>query len=418
MFRIAGITSKGFEVLAEALSGKTLSFTRMEYGSGILPGLENIVADSETLEKYKEFIKENPEPTEQQILEMLRTEATDLETKTLILDVESLVSKKGDIGLYEAVSDNGITTLTGKVVDSSVSVDFRARELGVYAQVEEGEEVLFAYFSAVDFLSGEIRDSSDFISIPALLGQEQVIKVNIATGQAANITMNYNLNIYATKKEFDETVAKIKNQIAIEVSNIIAEAPESFDTLKEISDWITEHAGSAAEMNKKILQNEADIKKLKDFKENIDRSVFNLIYPVGVTYTQYPQQASPMELWGSFSTWNVVNYDGAFFRAEGTNANAFIEKTGVLRKQDELVGSHSDWVNVSGGNHRHSYNGNDDHANPNYSGVDTEGNNLHFYGNVYYTDYSGDLSMSGTVTHYATENRPANFTIKIWKRTA
>ena len=92
--------------------------------------------------------------------------------------------------------------------------------------------------------------------------------------------------------------------------------------------------------------------------------------------------------------------------------------SGVLRKQDELVGSHSDWVSVSGGNHRHSYNGNDDHTNPNYSGVDTEGNNLHFYGNVYYTDYSGNLSMSGTVTHNATENRPANFTIKIWKRTA
>ena len=265
MFRIAGITSKGFDVLAEALSGKTLSFTRMEYGSGILPGLENIVADSETLEKYKEFIKENPEPTEQQILEMLRTEATDLETKTLILDVESLVSKKGDIGLYEAVSDNGITTLTGKVVDSSVSVDFRARELGVYAQLEEGEEVLFAYFSAVDFLSGEIRDSSDFISIPALLGQEQVIKVNIATGQAAKIDMKYNLNIYATKKEFDETVVKIKNQIAIEVSNIIAEAPESFDTLKEISDWIATHEDSAAAMNTKIIQNQNDIKALQDF---------------------------------------------------------------------------------------------------------------------------------------------------------
>ena len=287
MFRIAGITSKGFEVLAEALSGKTLSFTRMEYGSGILPGLENIVADSETLEKYKEFIKENPEPTEQQILEMLRTEATDLETKTLILDVESLVSKKGDIGLYEAVSDNGITTLTGKVVDSSVSVDFRARELGVYAQVEEGEEVLFAYFSAVDFLSGEVRDSSDFISIPASLGQEQVIKVNIATGQAANITMKYNLNIYATKKEFDETVAKIKNQIAIEVSNIIAEAPESFDTLKEISDWIATHEDSAAAMNTKIVQNQNDIKALQSLVGSIAGYV-----PVG-TILQGLYEAAP-----------------------------------------------------------------------------------------------------------------------------
>ena len=428
MFRIAGITSKGFEVLAEALSGKTLSFTRMEYGSGILPGLENIVADSETLEKYKEFIKENPEPTEQQILEMLRTEATDLETKTLILDVESLVSKKGDIGLYEAVSDNGITTLTGKVVDSSVSVDFRARELGVYAQVEEGEEVLFAYFSAVDFLSGEIRDSSDFISIPALLGQEQVIKVNIATGQAANITMKYNLNIYATKKEFDETVAKIKNQIAIEVSNIIAEAPESFDTLKEISDWITEHAGSAAEMNTKILQNEADIKQLKDFKENIDLSVFNLIYPVGVTYTQYPQQASPMELWGSFSTWNVVNYDGAFFRAEGTNANAFIEKTGNLIKQAGQNAWHSHRIQLSttsSGSHSHSLivNSSDD-----TSGIESStafrtdndyktasrtmgsGNGTNSTG-THAHDINGDTQANG-----GSECRPDNYTYRIWKR--
>ena len=428
MFRIAGITSKGFEVLAEALSGKTLSFTRMEYGSGILPGLENIVADSETLEKYKEFIKENPEPTEQQILEMLRTEATDLETKTLILDVESLVSKKGDIGLYEAVSDNGITTLTGKVVDSSVSVDFRARELGVYAQLEEGEEVLFAYFSAVDFLSGEIRDSSDFISIPALLGQEQVIKVNIATGQAANITMKYNLEIYVSKKEFDETVAKIKNQIAIEVSNIIAEAPESFDTLKEISDWITEHAASAAEMNTKILQNEADIKKLKDFKENIDRSVFNLIYPVGVTYTQYPQQASPMELWGSFSTWNVVNYDGAFFRAEGGYANAFIEKTGNLTKQQDAIKTHTTGnmsANAYGsvtsskyGLFAHSYSDNNMTTSACISLGDWSGRRR-TGGEADNVPKTLSINVQHTHTYYGDkETRPQNYTVRIWKRTA
>ena len=30
-----------------------------------------------------------------------------------------------------------------------------------------------------------------------------------------------------------------------------------------------------------------------------------------------------MDLWGDYSTWEVINYDSAFFRAEGTNANAF-----------------------------------------------------------------------------------------------
>ena len=443
MFRIAGITSKGFEVLAEALSGKTLSFTRMEYGSGILPGLENIVADSETLEKYKEFIKENPEPTEQQILEMLRTEATDLETKTLILEVESLVSKKGDIGLYEAVSDNGITTLTGKVVDSSVSVDFRARELGVYAQVEEGEEVLFAYFSAVDFLSGEIRDSSDFISIPALLGQEQIIKVNIATGQAANITMKYNLNIYATKKEFDETVAQIRNQIAIEVSNIIAEAPENFDTLKEISDWITEHVESAAEINSRINSNKSDIDKIKNKLSGIEESgnasiyktMFDLVRPIGDTYVQYPQQASPNELWGDISTWEVVNYNGAFFRASGGNAAAFIEKSGVLSKQAGQNLSHRhgftpkgtiDYITLAGGigvtaryllnksgivrygpdTHHWTVKGGD--AGPTDRVVIVDASHAHnFSGSADSTDYSG-----------GSECRPDNYTIRVWKRTA
>lgn len=250
MFRIAGITRKGFDVLAEALSGKTLSFTRMEYGSGILPGLENIVADSETLEKYKEFIKENPEPTEQQILEMLRTEATDIETKTLILDVESLVSKKGDIGLYEAVSDNGITTLTGKVVDSSVSVDFRARELGVYAQVEEGEEVLFAYFSAVDFLSGDINDTSDFISASELQGQDHRVSVELATGHATDFVIEYNPDVFVTKQELDSEVKKIVDKEIgdIDFSNII-----QFDHVVDSNESFLEWANCSDMSMKTVL---------------------------------------------------------------------------------------------------------------------------------------------------------------------
>ena len=410
MFRCAGITKKGFDILSEALSGKTLTFTRMEYGNGILPGLESVVADNETLAKYNDFIKTNPEPTEQQILEILRTEDTDLATKSLILDAERLVSKKGDIGMYEVVSADGISTLTGKVVDSSVSVDFRARELGVFAQVADGEEVLFAYFSAVDYLSGEMRDSSDFISIPALLGQEQVIKVNIATGQAANIDMKYNLNIYATKKEFDETVAKIKAQIATEIANIIAEAPDSFDTLKEISDWIATHEDSAAAMNSKIQQNEAEIKKLKDFKESISLFVFDITYPVGVTYVQYPQQASPMDLWGSFSTWEVVDYDGAFFRAQGGNANAFIEKSGVLSKQEEGLPDITGYFSCAlswGGRTSGAFNKTNVYLN---APTGSEPNN----GLTFEFKASYDSPVYGKSDHVT----PENYTVRVWVRIA
>ena len=52
-------------------------------------------------------------------------------------------------------------------------------------------------------------------------------------------------------------------------------------------------------------------------------NMFDLVYPIGTVYTQYPMQKSPMELWGSISTWEVINYGGAFFRAEGGNAMSY-----------------------------------------------------------------------------------------------
>lgn len=50
---------------------------------------------------------------------------------------------------------------------------------------------------------------------------------------------------------------------------------------------------------------------------------FDIAWPIGVTYTQYPGQKSPNELWGQYSTWEELNYGGAFFRSNGGNADTF-----------------------------------------------------------------------------------------------
>jgi hypothetical protein len=50
---------------------------------------------------------------------------------------------------------------------------------------------------------------------------------------------------------------------------------------------------------------------------------FDIAWPVGVVYTQYPGQKSPNELWGDFSTWEELDYAGSFFRANGGNAETF-----------------------------------------------------------------------------------------------
>lgn len=49
----------------------------------------------------------------------------------------------------------------------------------------------------------------------------------------------------------------VSKQVADAVAQIVSDAPDAYDTLKEISDWITSHASSAAEMNSDIQALEA-----------------------------------------------------------------------------------------------------------------------------------------------------------------
>lgn len=51
----------------------------------------------------------------------------------------------------------------------------------------------------------------------------------------------------------------VSKQVADAVAGIVAEAPEAYDTLKEISDWISSHAESAATMNSQINANKEAI---------------------------------------------------------------------------------------------------------------------------------------------------------------
>lgn len=55
------------------------------------------------------------------------------------------------------------------------------------------------------------------------------------------------------------TTAEVENKVTEKVAEIVAGAPEDFDTLKEMSDWLMEHEDSAATMNSAIQKNTADI---------------------------------------------------------------------------------------------------------------------------------------------------------------
>ena len=63
------------------------------------------------------------------------------------------------------------------------------------------------------------------------------------------------------------------NAITAKVAELVAGAPEEFDTLKEMSDWLTEHEDSAAAMNTAIQKNAADIANNKSAIESNDNDI-------------------------------------------------------------------------------------------------------------------------------------------------
>lgn len=168
MFDYASLTKQGAALITRATNGENFVFTRMEYGDGIPEGFS--------------------------------TSKTDLENKEILSNVTSLVSKKADIGMYKISIKNNCATLTGKIINSSLTDDFFAKELGVFGKIGDGEDVLVAYFVA--------SQKPDPISQSALVGQEHKVIVDIAVGNASEITIEYNPEVYATKEEFDAAVAQ------------------------------------------------------------------------------------------------------------------------------------------------------------------------------------------------------------------
>lgn len=156
------------------------------------------------------------------------------------------------------------------------------------------------------------------------------------------------------------------------------------------------------------------------------QAAFNAAHPVGSTYVQYPQQDAPATLYnkdGIQSTWQVVSYSGAFFRAEGGNAAAFIEKTGNLIKQFESVpnvkgyiGDLDRWRNKLQDAEAMEAIGASGKTNPFFHDdfvlyKDAKDGNT---GNI--QTVALDLSRYNRAYGRREEVAPANYTIRVWKR--
>lgn len=69
----------------------------------------------------------------------------------------------------------------------------------------------------------------------------------------------------------------IDKKIADAVATIVSDAPEAYDTLKEMSDWIGSHEGDAAIMNSQINTNKTNIETLSSKVSTLEEITYTPI---------------------------------------------------------------------------------------------------------------------------------------------
>ena len=136
----------------------------------------------------------------------------------------------------------------GNLVDSGkTAADFDAAGAADAAKAE-----VMGYVGTIP-ADAKAKDVVNYIKEAVTAGKydDSALKASVAANTAAIGTLNGTGD------------GSVKKAVADAVAQIVNGAPEAYDTLKEISDWISSHASDAAGMNSQIKTNKEDITKLK-----------------------------------------------------------------------------------------------------------------------------------------------------------
>lgn len=117
------------------------------------------------------------------------------------------------------------------------------------------------------------------------------------TNAVGNVTASVNVLVGQDTNKSARTIA------SEEVAKIVANAPEAYDTLKEIADYIATDASGAAELSNKVTQNSEDISKLREDLTNESTTRTNAISGINASIEGLTSRVEGNE--GSIETLNT-----------------------------------------------------------------------------------------------------------------
>ena len=210
---------------------------------------------------------------------------------------------------------------------------------------------------------------------------------------------------------FDKKLSEIK--IREETNKILINIPLEGVKIKDIILSLDLKIKSTEEKYNQLYN---IILKLKDEINELKKCP----HPIGAVYTQYPKCKEPKELWDK-TKWELLNYQGAFFRATGGNSLDF----GKLHKEGlpNITGNKLlAWTDCTGGGiiMKESTNINKSAL---YSYKDNNYYSFYYISKDYTKDSPQHHNILGfnanrTNSIYGNSEHvtPENYAIKIWKR--
>lgn len=117
---------------------------------------------------------------------------------------------------------------------------------------------------ALDKLNGDENTQDSVRALIKAVKAELETKIKSANYDDSTIKADVKANTtaIATLNGNAQTEGSVAKQVADAVAKIVAEAPEAYDTLKEIATWISTHENDASAMNQTIQTNKTDIANL------------------------------------------------------------------------------------------------------------------------------------------------------------
>lgn len=177
------------------------------------------------------------------------------ELAALSARVDALVTAGGEPNVLEGVKVNGTAlAIAEKMVDILIATGSANGTVSV-----NGADVAVKGLAALAYKAQVSQADLDAALLAVINDKAAKADLDAATLRVTAAEGKLTTLIGSVEGDDAKSVRAIS---AEEVAKIVADAPEAYDTLKEIADWISNHAEDASDMNSRINTNKTNIENL------------------------------------------------------------------------------------------------------------------------------------------------------------